>query len=307
MNIYHTPVLVDQVVRSLKAIKARVVFDATLGDGGYAEAMLSAMPFLEKLCGIDRDPQALVRAKSRLSVFGDRFSAIEGNFADIQRIASMIGVGSVNGIVADLGVSYLQISEPDRGFMFSKSGPLSMQMGRNADFSADEVVNTFSQDDLARIIKDYGEERGAKRIARAIVARRTSKKIETTTELANIVRSVVGSRFAVKSLARVFQAIRIFVNKELESLELFLPQALHLLRKEGYLIVISYHSLEDRKVKSFMQREQNPCTCPPDLPVCVCGRKPRLQIVGKVIMPSSEEVARNPNSRSAKMRIARKI
>lgn len=307
MNDYHTPVLVDQVVRSFKSVRVQVVFDVTLGDGGYAEALLGEIPSLIRLYGIDRDPHALARAKKRLSVFGDRFSAIEGNFADIERIAATHGVETVDGIVADLGVSSLQIRDPGRGFMFSKSGPLSMQMGQDAEFSADDVVNTFGEDDLARIIKDYGEERGAKRIARAIVARRRYKKIETTKELADVVRSVVGSRFAVKSLARVFQAIRIFVNKEMESLELFLPQALHLLRRDGCLVVLSYHSLEDRKVKSFMKREQNPCTCPPDLPICVCGKKPRLQIIGKVIKPTTEEIARNPNSRSAKMRVARKL
>ncbi|NOY59961.1 MAG: 16S rRNA (cytosine(1402)-N(4))-methyltransferase RsmH [Calditrichaeota bacterium] len=307
MNVYHKPVLVDHVVRSLEAAHAKVVFDATLGDGGYAEAILRAMPSSGKLYGIDRDPQALARARKRLAVFSDRFSAIEGNFADLEHIASKAGVEAADGIVADLGVSYLQISDPGRGFMFSKSGPLSMQMGQDAEFSAEDVVNTFSEKELARIIKMYGEERGAKRIARAIVARRNNNKIETTKELADIVRSVVSSRFAVKSLARVFQAIRIFVNKELDSLDLFLPQALQLLRKDGYLIVLSYHSLEDRKVKSFMHKEQHPCTCPPDLPVCVCGKKPRLQIIGKMIRPSSEEAARNPNSRSAKMRIARKL
>jgi len=307
MNVYHKPVLVNYVVRSLEAVHANVVFDATLGDGGYAEAILQAMPSLGKLYGIDRDPQALARARKRLVVFGDRFSAIEGNFADLELIASRVGVEAVDGVVADLGVSYLQISDPGRGFMFSKSGPLSMQMGQDAELSAEDVVNTFSEKELAHILWNYGEERGAKRIARAIVARRNTKKIETTEELADIVRSVVNSRFAVKSLARVFQAIRIFVNKELESLDLFLPQALRLLKKNGYLVVLSYHSLEDRKVKRFMHREQNPCTCPPDLPVCVCGKKPRLQIIGKVIRPSSEEVARNPNSRSAKMRIARKL
>ena len=291
----------------MKSAQAELIVDATLGDGGYALAILQAMPPTGRVIGIDRDREAIERAERRLASFGSRFKALRGNFRDLEKLLHSVGVDKVDGVVADLGLSTLQISDPARGFTFSQSGPLLMIMGDDADRTAEDVVNEYDESELARIIRTYGEERAAGRIARAIAARRREKRITTTDDLADIVRSVVGGRYAIKSLARVFQAIRIHINAELENLSAFLPQALEVLKPGGRMAVVSYHSLEDRMVKQFMQVEQNPCICPPELPMCVCGRKPRLMMIGKIIRPTPEEVNLNPSSRSAKLRIAEKV
>jgi len=304
---YHKSVLVSEVLTYLKAETAALIIDATLGDGGHSLALLEAMPDNGKVYGIDLDRDALARAKARLSRFGERFHVIEGNFGDLEALLQEHGVGQVDGVLADLGVSRLQITLADKGFTFSDSGPLTMTMSSETQVNAESVVNDLSEDELARVIWEFGEEREARRIARAIVSQRRLGRIETTGQLADIVRRTVRSRFAVKSLARVFQAIRIYVNREMENLEKFLPQALEVLRPGGRLAVISYHSLEDRKVKEFMQKQANPCECPPELPRCVCGKKPRLKIATKLIRPDEQEVAANPSARSAKMRVAEKL
>ncbi len=304
---YHKPVLVQEVVRSLKANQALAIVDATLGDGGHSQALLEAMPDYGRVLATDVDAEAIDRAKSRLGKFSGRLTVYQRNFGKIEAILGKEWVGGIDGIIADLGVSRLQFSDPEKGFMFSASGPLSMKMGAGQRRSADGVVNELSESELAKIIREYGEEKDYKRISHAIVRRRDVGRINTTDELAAIVRKVANPRYAIKTLARVFQAIRIFVNAEIENLQAFLPQALRLLKPGGRLSVISYHSLEDRVVKEFMQREAFPCVCPPDLPVCVCGKKPSLKIVGKLIRPSEEEISDNPNARSARMRTAEKL
>lgn len=304
---YHIPVLLNKVVEYLQASRARLIVDVTLGDGGYSEAILKAMPNEGQVIGIDRDETAIRRATERLSWCSERLIALRGNFAEIAELLAAKGIHSVDGVVADLGVSTLQIVDPGRGFMFSGSGPLLMQMGSDAEFTAEQVVNDFPEEELAEIIKKFGEERAAKRIARAIAKARARRRIADTETLAKIVKSVVPERTNIKTLARVFQGIRIFVNKELESLELFLPQAVELMRQGSRLVIVSYHSLEDRIVKQFMARSENPCICPPGMPMCVCGKKATLKRIGKLIKPSVEEIMENPRSRSAKMRVAEKL
>jgi 16S rRNA (cytosine1402-N4)-methyltransferase len=304
---YHKSVLVDAVVRSLKAPEAKLIWDVTVGDGGYPLALFNSMTAASRVVGSDRDPEALTRAKERLSFYHDRFLPVVGNFRDIGSLAAVMGISEVDGIVGDFGVSQKMLSAPASGFSYAGAGPLTMQMGPDCPLDASQIVNDYSEQEIARMIKVYGEEKKYRAIARAIVRYRRKKRIETTDELADIVRSVVPGRFSVKSLARVFQSIRIVVNDELENIKLFLPQAVRLLRPGGRLVLLSYNSLEDRLVKHFFREMAHPCICPPEIPRCVCGKKPVLEIIGKLVTPGEDEVKSNPQCRSAKMRVAQKI
>ncbi len=307
MEGYHQPVLVREIVELLLAGQSTLICDVTAGDGGHMEAFLQAMPATGRVVGIDRDPQALQRLQQRLDRFRDRFQVVRGNFCDLQTILAPPGGGRFDAILADLGVSTLQISDPEKGFMFSADGPLAMQMDPASGLSAGTVVNDFDEQHLGGIIRTLGEERAWRRIARAIVRARSRGRILRTGQLADIVRRTVPGPHAVKSCARVFQSLRIFVNDELKNLDLFLPQALEMLRPGGRLAVISYHSLEDRRTKEFIREEAYPCICPPQLPMCCCGAVPRLKAVGKLIVPTAAEVAANPSARSARLRVAEKL
>ncbi len=307
VELYHKSVLRNEVVESLNLVSGRIFCDATLGDGGHTLAMLEHLPVEGTVVGIDRDAQAIERAQQRLASFGDRFIAIQGNFSDLEELLRKNSIFGIDGVVCDLGVSMLQISDPRRGFMFSAPGPLNMRMQADDGLTAADIINEFSEQELADIIWKYGEERQSRRIARAIVRERDKRKINSTDELAEIVRSVVSGRFVIKTLARVFQAIRIYINDELGSLERFLPQTLNVLNTGGRLAIIEYHSLESRIIKAFIYRETHPCTCPKDLPVCVCGKEPRIRIVHKLIKPTEQELAFNPSSRSARLRVIEKL
>jgi 16S rRNA (cytosine1402-N4)-methyltransferase len=305
--VYHKPVLLQAVLESLNLTSGCLFCDVTLGDGGYSQAILERLPQGGRVYGFDLDEQALHRAGNRLANFSGLFIASKGNFKDLAVLLHRFGVQAVDGIVCDLGVSTMQISMPERGFMFSASGPLDMRMSTNSGQSAAEVINSAGERELADIIFQYGEERQSRRIAAALVRERSKKSIETTGELAEIVRRVVGERFVIKSLARVFQSFRIFVNDELNNLKKFLPQALDMLTIGGRLAIVEYHSLEARIIKDFMQRESRPCTCPKDLPRCVCGKKPRLRVIHKLIKASAEEISNNPSARSARLRVVERI
>ena len=259
------------------------------------------------LFGLDRDDEALKRAESRLAPFRDRVRLLLGNFRDLSRLVEEAGIGEADGILADLGVSHLHLTKPERGFMFSESGPLSMRMGPDADVDVETVINEASEEELAQIIREYGEESAYKKLARAIVSRRIRHRLRTTGDLADVVRRVVRPPYVIKSMARVFQAFRIYVNREIDNLRQFLPQALECLRIGGRLAVISYHSLEDREVKDFYRTEAASCICPPDFPVCRCGHVARLRPLGKLITPDADEISGNPSARSARMRLAEKI
>lgn len=306
-TVYHKPVLLQSVLESLNLPTGRLFCDMTLGDGGYSQAILERLPKNGRVYGFDLDEQALDRAGERLSCYGESFVAGKGNFKDLTALLHSVGVQVVDGIVCDLGISTLQISVPERGFMFSASGPLDMRMSADSGQSAADVINTADERELADIIFQYGEERQARRIAAALVRERSKRPLASTADLAEIVRRVVGDRFVIKSLARVFQSFRIYVNDELNNLQQFLPQALDMLTVGGRLAIVEYHSLEARIIKDFMHRESHPCTCPKDLPFCACGKKPRLRVIHKLIKASAEEVGNNPSARSARLRVLEKI
>ena len=300
---YHIPVLLEEVQKYLRVKEGGLYIDCTLGGGGHARGILEQGG---SVVGIDRDPEAVDFAAKALQEYGDRFEAHASRFSHIETIAGS-RAGSIDGVLMDLGVSSRMIDNAARGFSFQHNGPLLMTMGEN-DQTAIEVINTHEAKDLAELFRRYGEERYAKIIADSIVKIRSLREITTTTELADIIEDAVGKRKPQKSKARVFQALRIYVNDELGELRKGLAGALDVMREGGRLLVIAYHSLEDRIVKRCMREEADPCLCPKDLPECRCGRTPRLKLVtNKIITPSEEEVERNVRARSAKMRVAEKI
>ena len=305
---YHRPVLVEEVVGLLVVDPGGVYLDATLGGGGHAEAILKSLSPRGRVIGLDRDPEAVAHAAQRLSAFGERFAALQSRFSEMREALATRGVDSVSGVLFDLGVSSHQLDTPSRGFSFDRTGPLDFRMDPQAALTAAEVVNRWPEDKLAELFWKFGEERRSRKIARAIVAARRKRPLETTTDLADVVRAASPGPHVAKTLARVFQAIRIAVNQELEELEAGLEAALELLRPGGRLVVIAYHSLEDRLVKQFLRREEPHCVCPPEQPVCTCGRPGRLRILTKKpVVPDEQEVKQNPRARSARLRAAEKL
>jgi 16S rRNA (cytosine1402-N4)-methyltransferase len=304
----HTPVLLTQAIDGLALRPNAICIDATLGGGGHAEAILRAIGPQGRLLGLDADPNALSRVHTRLARFAGQTTLVQANFRDLGAVAVANGFPAVDAILMDLGVSSYQLWEAERGFSFTSSGPLDMRMDPNTELTADEIVNTWPQDELADIIYRYGEEPRSRRIARAIVS---ARPLHTTAELADVIAKAVSvrkDRNRIHPATRSFQAFRITVNDELGALEEALPQALALLASGGRLVVITFHSLEDRLVKQFMQREARDCLCPPDLPACRCGHEAQLRIrTRKPIQPNEGEVAVNPRSRSAKLRIAERL
>ncbi|HUE75667.1 MAG TPA: 16S rRNA (cytosine(1402)-N(4))-methyltransferase RsmH [Chloroflexota bacterium] len=303
----HTPVMVDDVLEFLAPRSGGAYVDGTVGAAGHAEAILRQSNPDSRLLGLDADPRILEIAAKRLADFGGRVVLVNENFARLERTARWHGFFPADGILLDLGVSSLQLDSAERGFSFQSSGPLDMRLGPSSPETASQLVNQMEEKDLADLIFRYGEEPRSRAIARAIVAERRSRPIETTDRLADIVRRVVPPG-KTHPATRTFQALRIAVNRELESLETGLQAAVEILAVNGRLVVISFHSLEDRIVKQFFAAGANPCICPPRLPYCVCQRKPTLEVLTRrVIMPSPEEISRNPRARSAKLRAARKL
>ena len=317
MDINHIPVLCDKIVNFLKPKSDGVYIDGTVGLGGHSAAILKASAPKGKVIGIDLDTEALTVTKDRLQVFGERFSIINGNFAEMNALLENHSVHAVDGILLDLGVSSLQLDAPHRGFSFSHTGPLDMRMNPGHENDTDvetmltamQVVNDSTVDVLVDIFKRYGEERFAKRIAHRIVAVRQHEPITTTTQLAEIVaRSVPKSRAKTHPATRVFQALRIYINAELENLRAGLDAALTLLKPNGRLCVIAFHSLEDRIVKHRFQTWARTCLCPPKTPICICEHSPSVEILTKrPVLPDVAEVRHNPRSRSAKLRVACKL
>lgn len=310
MEFSHTPVLFHEAIDSLNIRPDGVYVDGTLGGGGHSAGICEKLGPEGLLIGIDRDTDALKAAGERLAGVKCRTSFIHGNYTDIRSILEEEGIEKIDGALLDLGVSSFQLDEAERGFSYMHSAPLDMRMDRDASFSAYDVVNDYSREDLTRIIKEYGEERWASRIASFIVKARAEKPVETTGELVEIIKKAVPAsarRHGPHPAKRTFQAIRIEVNDELEGLRNALDQFIDLLAPGGRLSVITFHSLEDRIVKQRFQKGENPCTCPPGLP-CVCGKKPELiRRPKKPIGPSASELASNPRSRSAKLRTAEKL
>jgi 16S rRNA (cytosine1402-N4)-methyltransferase len=303
----HVPVMVREVLAALNVKPGGRYVDATVDGGGHAEAVMDVASPGGALLGIDLDPQALAQARRRLARFGERVRLVEGSYADADRICGELDFTPVNGVLFDLGVSSLELDSAERGFSLRREGPLDMRFSPKQTRTAADIVNHASEEELADILRRYGEEPQAKKIAHYLVQHRP---LQTTTELANAVEKAVGRRARRQThpATRTFQALRIAVNQELLSLESALPQACGLLGDLGRLAVLSYHSLEDRIVKEFIRRESRDCLCPPKQPVCTCGHKATLRSVTRgALRPSAEEVAANPRARSARLRAAERL
>ena len=308
----HVPVLASEALHWLGPVLGPedVLVDCTLGGGGHSEAFLERFPHL-RIVALDRDDEALSAAKARLERFGDRVSFWKSNFAGIGEVLKERGHGEVAAIFYDLGVSSPQLDRPGRGFGYRAGFALDMRMDRDSDLKAADIVNSYSIDELTNIIARYGEERFARRVARAVVERRERQPFADAGDLAEVVKAAIPAatrRTGPHPARRTFQALRIETNAELESLEQALESSIELLRVGGRVAVISYHSLEDRIVKHAFRDAAQGCICPKDVPVCVCNRKPKLKVLtGKPVRPSAEEIAANPRSDSARMRVAEKL
>lgn len=306
-GVAHLPVLLTETVGQLILQENGVYMDGTTGDGGHSQAILRAQPQVKTVLGIDWDSRSMETSQARLAEFGERFVSVHGNYADMVSLAAEQGITEVNGILLDLGFSSTQIENPGYGLSFQTDEPLDMRYDLDGDVTAEEIVNTYKERELGQLIRRFGEEPRGMSIARAIIKERP---VETTVQLANIIVGVLGRRpdQRVNPATRTFQALRIAVNEELTNVENGLDAAVSLLATAGRLAVISYHSLEDRIVKSFFNREAATCVCPPSLPVCICATMPRIKIINRrVIKPSSEEIQSNPRSRSAKLRVVQRI
>ncbi len=302
VGFHHVPIMVNEVMDLLSPARGGVFVDGTLGGGGHSEVILQRLPEEGKLYGIDRDQTALQAATNRLSSFGQRFTPIHGNFFHMKSLLLQRGVAMVDGILLDLGVSSYQLDEASRGFSYKAEAPLDMRMDQTASLTAYDVVNGYAEKDLIRIFRDYGEERFSAGIARRIVEKRAQKPIETTTELSDLIASAIPAKFRHKEqqhpARRCFQAIRIEVNGELQGLREAVDGCIDLLNPGGRIVILTFHSLEDRIVKNAFRTAENPCVCPPKSPQCVCGRKPYGKVLTKHPLTASEAEQRE-NSRSA--------
>ncbi len=312
VDFHHIPIMVREVTELLEPARGGVFVDGTLGGGGHSEAILKLLPQTSRLIGIDRDETALAAATARLAPFSDRFTAVHGNFFHMKSLLLQRGISKVDGILLDLGVSSYQLDEPSRGFSYKAEAPLDMRMDQTAALTAADVVNGYPEKELVRIFRDYGEERFSPMIARRIAERREQKPIETTTELADLIAGAIPGKFRYKEqqhpARRCFQAIRIEVNGELQGLREAIDQCIDLLSPGGRIVVLTFHSLEDRIVKTAFRTAENPCVCPPRSPQCVCGRTPYGKILTKHPLTACEAEQRE-NSRSAccKLRALQKV
>ncbi len=308
MNLEHQPVLLDETLQLLSVQPGNIFVDCTLGRGGHTRAVLERMGGDVKMIGIDQDSAAVEHAKATLPA---NVTVVQDNFRNLKSIVLSLGLRNVDRVLMDLGVSSPQLDEAERGFSYQHNAPLDMRMDRRRPMTARQLVNELSEYELARIIKDYGEERWAKRIARFIVEQRTVAPVETTGELVRIIKQAIpqGAREEGPHPAkRTFQALRIAVNGELDVIEPALEAAVELLNPGGRLAVITFHSLEDRIVKHCFKQMEKGCVCPPRLPACVCGKQPKIRLVNsKPVVAGASELVDNPRSRSAKLRVAEKI
>jgi 16S rRNA (cytosine1402-N4)-methyltransferase len=309
MEFKHVSVLLYECIEALDIKENGIYVDCTLGGGGHSYEIAKRLSDKGRLIGIDQDTDALSAAKERLREFNN-VTYVHNNFYNIESILNELKIDKVDGILMDLGVSSYQLDEAERGFSYMKDAPLDMRMNREDSLSAYEVVNTYSEEKLFKIIKEYGEDNFAKRIAKFIVERREQASIASTGELVSIIRAAIPAKFQKEGhpAKRTFQAIRIEVNRELEILNRAVEDSVNHLNTGGRIAIITFHSLEDRKIKVKFKELENPCTCPPDFPICVCGKKSSVKIISKKpIEPSGEEAEKNSRSRSAKLRVAEKI
>ncbi|UCH52145.1 MAG: 16S rRNA (cytosine(1402)-N(4))-methyltransferase RsmH [Chloroflexota bacterium] len=302
----HKPVLLQEAIEALQAQPRKRYVDCTLGCGGHAQAILERIQPGGKLLGIDTDPEAMRVARVRLSNYAESTTMVNDNFVNLETICKENNFLPVQGILFDLGISSAQIEEAWRGFSFQQDGPLDMRFSPTQELTAADIINILTEDKLAELIRNYGEERYSRQIAKHIARHRP---VATTLGLANIIeRAVGGRRSRIHPATRTFMALRIATNRELESLITALKQAVTCLDHKGRLVVISYHSLEDRLVKNFMKQESTGCLCPPGTPKCTCGHEPTLKLISKkVITPSPKEIESNTRSRSAKLRVAERL
>lgn len=303
----HIPIMLEEVIEGLDIKPDGIYVDGTLGGGGHSYEIAKRLVSGGRLIGIDQDEAAIKAAGARLSGFGDKVTIVRSNYAQMVSVLQSLGIEQVDGILLDLGVSSHQLDNAERGFSYMEDAPLDMRMDRRQEKTAGDIVNFYSQAELTRIIRDYGEDKFAAKIAAKIIAFRENKPVETTGELAEIIKSAIPMKYRLTGghpAKRTFQAIRIELNRELEILEESIEGMLDILSDRGRMAVITFHSLEDRIVKSAFKKAESPCTCPPDFPICVCGKKSKGFVASrKPLIPSDEETERNPRAKSSKLRI----
>ncbi|MBQ4355000.1 MAG: 16S rRNA (cytosine(1402)-N(4))-methyltransferase RsmH [Clostridia bacterium] len=312
MEFSHISIMVREVLEALQPERGGIYVDCTAGGGGHSLEIAKRLPEGSRIICLDRDDEAIAACTARLEPHREKFTIVKTNFSGIGAALDLIGVEQIDGVLWDLGVSSHQLDDGDRGFSYSKEAPLDMRMDQSQTKSAWDVVNTYEERELTRIIRDYGEERFAGRIAQFICRAREEKTIETTTALSEIITQAIPAaqrkKEAQNPARRTFQAIRIEVNGELDAIAPSIETAVERLRPGGRLAVITFHSLEDRIVKETFKKLSAGCTCPPEFPVCVCGNKPKIQLLSrKPIVPGEDEQEENPRSRSAKLRTAEKV
>ncbi len=309
MEFKHVSVLLEETIDALNIKEDGIYVDCTLGGGGHSFEIAGRLSEKGRLIGIDQDTCALEAAKERLKEFNN-ITYVHNNFYNIDEILRDLDIPKIDGIMMDLGVSSYQLDEAERGFSYMKDAPLDMRMNREDTLSAYGVVNSYSETELYRVIKEYGEDNFAKRIAKFIVQRREKESIKSTGELVEIIRSAIPAKFQKEGhpAKRTFQAIRIEVNRELQILNKAVEDSVNHLNKSGRIAIITFHSLEDRIIKNKFKNLENPCTCPPDFPICVCGKNPYIKVITKKpVEPSEEEMNVNSRSKSAKLRVAERI
>ncbi len=311
MEFKHKSVLLQETIENLEIKPDGIYVDGTLGGGGHSFQILQQLGDKGRLIGIDQDEDALKAAGMRLAIFGEKVTMVRSNYCHMKQVLHDLGIDKVSGIVLDLGVSSYQLDEPERGFTYREDVPLDMRMDRRQPKTARDIVNDYSEMELYRIIRDYGEDKFAKNIAKHIVAARDKQPIETTGELIEIIKAAIPAKIRMAGghpAKKTFQAIRIELNAELEVLENSLDEMIDLLEDGGRICIITFHSLEDRIVKTIFKRNENPCTCPSHFPVCVCGKESKGKVITrKPIVPGEEELEYNSRAKSSKLRVFKRI
>ena len=311
MEFKHISVLLDETIEELHIKPDGIYVDGTLGGGGHAYHVCQKLSEKGRYIGIDQDADAIAASTKRLEPFKDKVTIVRDNYVNMPKVLHDLGIEHVDGILLDLGVSSFQLDEKERGFTYREDVPLDMRMDQRQEMTANDLVNTYSEMELFRIIRDYGEDRFAKNIAKHIVAARKEKPIETTFELNEIIKASIPAKVRATGghpSKRTYQAIRIELNRELDVLENSIDMMIDRLNPQGRLCIITFHSLEDRIVKARFRNNENPCTCPPDFPVCVCGKKSKGKVITrKPIVPGDEELNENQRSKSSKLRVFERI
>ena len=310
MEFNHVSVLLEETISQLQIKDNGIYVDGTMGGAGHSYQICKRLGDKGRLIGIDQDEAAILTGTERLREFGDKVTIVRSNYCNMKQVITELGIEKVNGIVLDLGVSSYQLDTVERGFSYKEDGPLDMRMDKRNNLTAKDIVNGYSEMELFRIIRDYGEDKFAKNIAKHIVRMRQEKTIETTYELNEAIKAAIPMKVRKNTghpSKKTFQAIRIELNKELEVLNNTLQDMIDLLEEDGRICIITFHSLEDRIVKSIFRKNENPCTCPPNFPVCMCGQKSKGKVITrKPILPSEEEIERNRRAKSAKLRVFEK-